>query len=103
MQHLDDCELTLFVDYLKSTLHRVTLPPLADRFEGHERMTRERHSIPYFLTPDPDTVVKCMEACKKLTGAPKYEPIEAGTYLTMRGKLQYETQPESTSASVAVA
>lgn len=89
--HKSLCELgaDAAADYLKSTLHRVTLPPLSDRFEGNDRMTRQRYSIPYFLTPDMDTLVECMEACKKVTGAAKYEPIKAGEYLQMRAKLQY--------------
>ncbi|THZ31551.1 thymine dioxygenase [Aureobasidium pullulans] len=90
MMNVGDMLMRWSNDYLKSTLHRVTLPRLSDRFEGEERLTRERYSIPYFLTPDMDTVVQCMDECKSLTGPPKYEPIKAGEYLTMRAKLQYE-------------
>lgn len=85
-----DLKLTTTTDYLKSTLHRVTLPPLSDRFVGQDRMTKERYSVAYFLTPDMDTVVQCMEECRKMTGAVKHEPIGAEDYLRMRAKLQYE-------------
>ncbi|THY36100.1 thymine dioxygenase [Aureobasidium pullulans] len=90
MMNVGDMLMRWSNDYLKSTLHRVTLPRLSDRFEGEERLTRERYSIPYFLTPDMETVVQCMDECKNLTGPPKYEAIKAGEYLTMRAKLQYE-------------
>ncbi|KAJ5221685.1 uncharacterized protein N7469_010572 [Penicillium citrinum] len=47
-------------DHLRSTSHRVTVPPSSDRFEGEDRMTRRRFSIPYFLSPDPESVIECI-------------------------------------------
>lgn len=79
--------LTLTLDYLRSTLHRVTLPPFQDRFTGGERMTRARYSIPYFLTTDPDLLIECLrfdEGCP-----PKYEPITQREYSAMRARMQY--------------
>jgi isopenicillin N synthase-like dioxygenase len=74
-------------DFLKSTLHRVGLPPLADRFEGDERMTRERYSIVYFCSTDPDLVIECL---RPDDGVPrKYEPITQREYGAMRARMQY--------------
>jgi len=76
-------------DYLKSTLHRVTLPPAADRFTGEERMTRARYSIPYFVSPDIDAVIECMKECAGDDNPVKYEPVVQKEYRLMRAKLQY--------------
>ncbi|KAJ5935417.1 Oxoglutarate/iron-dependent dioxygenase [Penicillium verhagenii] len=75
-------------DRLRSTSHRVTLPPLADRFEGKERMTRGRFSIPYFMAPDPDSVIECIPSCRGDEPA-KYEPITQAGYNQMRASMQY--------------
>lgn len=79
--------LLTMVDYLKSTQHRVQLPPLQDRYEGGERLTRARYSIPYFVTTDPDTVVECFAL--KDAGKPKYEPITQRDYAAVRARMQY--------------
>lgn len=79
------------VDTLKSTLHRVTLPPLANRIQGEERMTRERDSIVYFVGADPHAVVECLPACADGDNPPKYEPITQQAYCRMRSKVQYRS------------
>ncbi|KAJ5089526.1 hypothetical protein N7532_008210 [Penicillium argentinense] len=76
-------------DHLRSTSHRVTLPPLSDRFEGKQRMTRRRFSIPYFLSPDPDSVIACISSCMGSNEPPKYEPITQAGYNQMRASMQY--------------
>lgn len=76
-------------DHLRSTSHRVTLPPLSDRFEGEQRMTRRRFSIPYFLSPDPDSVVACIPSCMGIDEPAKYEPITPAEYNAMRASMQY--------------
>lgn len=75
-------------DHLKSTNHRVTLPPLSDRYEGSSRMTRRRFSIPYFLCPDPTSLIECIPSCMKDEPA-KYEPITQADYNRMRAAVQY--------------
>jgi isopenicillin N synthase-like dioxygenase len=69
------------------TQHRVTLPPLQDRFEGKERITKERFSIPYFLTTDPDELIECLEV--EDGEKPKYEPITQRDYNAMKASMQY--------------
>lgn len=76
-------------DYLKSTSHRVQLPPLEDRFTGPDRMTRARYSIPYFLTTDPDLVIECLRVDDDDQMPPKYEPITQRDYAAMRARMQY--------------
>ncbi|KAK5126190.1 hypothetical protein LTR08_005001 [Meristemomyces frigidus] len=85
-------------DYLKSTLHRVTLPPLSDRFDGAQRMTRARYSIPYFVSADPDSRVECLPTCTDAQHPVKYEPVTQRAYSKVRAKLQY---PKSKSVSAA--
>ncbi|KAJ6189395.1 hypothetical protein N7519_004303 [Penicillium mononematosum] len=74
-------------DLLRSTSHRVTLPPLPDRFKGTDRMTRRRFSIPYFMSPDSDSVIECIPCVGE--GAAKYEPITQADYNRMRASMQY--------------
>ncbi|RVX66388.1 hypothetical protein B0A52_09618 [Exophiala mesophila] len=74
-------------DHLKSTSHRVQLPPLQDRFTGASKMTRARYSIPYFLTTDPDLLIECLIADEN--HPPKYEPITQRDYAAMRARMQY--------------
>ncbi|PMD44766.1 putative UPF0676 protein [Hyaloscypha variabilis F] len=88
-------------DYLKSTLHRVTLPPAQDRYTGPERMTRARYSIPYFVSPDIDARIECMPECASESNPAKYEPVVQRDYRLMRAKLQYPdkgTQPVKATA-----
>lgn len=58
-------------DRYRSTPHRV----LAST-------TTHRLSIPFFVNPDPDTVVEPISTAA--TGAPRYQPIRAGDYLVAR-------------------
>lgn len=77
-------------DRLRSTNHRVRLPPLADRFKGPDRMTRDRYSIPYFMTTDRETVIECIPSCTTENEPPKYEPIKQVDYTRMRASMMYE-------------
>ncbi|KAH8759554.1 putative UPF0676 protein [Hyaloscypha sp. PMI_1271] len=47
-------------NYLKSTIHRVTLSPAPDRYTGADRMTRARYSTPYSVSLDIDARIECM-------------------------------------------
>ncbi|OJD17384.1 hypothetical protein AJ78_02514 [Emergomyces pasteurianus Ep9510] len=76
-------------DNLRSTSHRVTMPPLTDRFEGPNRMVRERFSIPYFIAPDPPSVIECLPTCTSASNPPKYLPITQGEYNRIRAMMHY--------------
>ena len=80
-------------DTLKSTLHRVTLPPKQDRFTGDERMTRARYSIPYFVAPEGATIVECLPECTDEKHAAKYQSIRWNDYMLMRASMSYEEKP----------
>ncbi|ODM22704.1 hypothetical protein SI65_00293 [Aspergillus cristatus] len=71
-------------DKLKSINHRVTLPPLSDRFDGENRMTRERFSIPYFVCGDTDALIECIPSCMSEKEPAKYEPTTVAAYHLMR-------------------
>jgi len=62
-------------DYLISTVHRVNLPPLQDRYSGEERMTRSRYSIPYFVSGRSETMIECLSTCINDANPPKYKPV----------------------------
>ena len=95
LDHLVDSYLP---DSLKSTLHRVTLPPLQDRFTGTERMTRDRYSIPYFLSPDSQSIVECLPACTDAEHPVKYPPLVQNDYRRMRAMVQYPKNVAKASA-----
>ncbi|KIK56896.1 hypothetical protein GYMLUDRAFT_1012315 [Collybiopsis luxurians FD-317 M1] len=68
-------------DTLKSTLHRVRAPP---RKESDNGVTKERFSIPYFISADRDKTIECLPGCFGPDKPKKYESINAGEYMNMR-------------------
>lgn len=60
-------------DVYRSTPHRVVGPEQGDRI-----------SIPFFVNPDPATVVECIPACISSDRPPAYGPVTAGEFLQMR-------------------
>ena len=85
-------------DTLKSTVHRVSLPPKQDRFTGDDRMTRARYSIPYFVSPKGESIVECLPSCTDKEHPAKYGAIKWNDYMLMRASMQYGTQEVTTSA-----
>jgi isopenicillin N synthase-like dioxygenase len=67
-------------DVYKSTPHRVVGPAKG-----------ERYSIPFFVNPDPATVVECIPTCVTQTNPCQYEPVSAGEFLAMR--IDTESEP----------
>ncbi|KAI0386722.1 Clavaminate synthase-like protein [Hypomontagnella monticulosa] len=88
-------------DFLKSTLHRVTLPPVQEETHVNGKLiTRPRYSIPYFVSPDPKAVIECLPVCTDEQHPIKYEPVIQEDYRRMRGRGQYaevSTAPISVS------
>ncbi|KAI1332766.1 hypothetical protein F5Y16DRAFT_418711 [Xylariaceae sp. FL0255] len=84
-------------DYLKSTLHRVTLPPppkdAPEVGTGSAAkipvMTSSRYSIPYFVSPDPTAMIECIPACASAQNPPRYPPVVQEDYRRMRARGQY--------------
>ena len=66
-------------DRWKSTIHRVVNPAQSSAQIHH------RQSIGYFLHPNFDTEVACLESCQGPNNPPRYAPIMAGEH--MREKL----------------
>ncbi len=98
--HFDHGLLTIsYADNLKSTMHRVGLPPRQDRFTGDVRMTRARYSIPYFVSPEGPTVVEVLPSCTDADHPAKYQPIRWNDYMLMRASMQYEDKPAPVEVS----
>lgn len=90
-------------DYLKSTLHRVTLPPvMKEQPEGGKGLTRARYSIPYFVSPDPESIIECLPACASGQNPAKYPPVLQDDYRKLRAKLQYSDKPDASAKTVTV-
>ncbi|KAI2470934.1 thymine dioxygenase [Annulohypoxylon bovei var. microspora] len=81
-------------DFLKSTLHRVTRPPVHANLQiDGKLMTRPRYSIPYFVSPDPKAVIECLSVCTNKKRPIKYEPVVQEEYRRMRARGQYAEAP----------
>lgn len=93
-------------DFLTSTLHRVTLPPLDETptspVPDADRIARERYSIVYFVAPEPDVVVECLPTCIDARNPAKYEPITQRDYGRIRAAYHYETKPSEVEATAMV-
>ncbi|WP_034410421.1 isopenicillin N synthase family dioxygenase [Derxia gummosa] len=57
-------------DRYRSTLHRVI-----------NRSGRERHSIPFFFTGNPDYLVRCLPTCLAAGAEPRYAPVTVEQHL----------------------
>ncbi|CAN6894351.1 unnamed protein product [Brassica oleracea] len=63
----------------RSTLHRV-MP-----------VRKERYSVVFFLDPNPDCNVECLESCCSKTCPPRFPPILAGDYIKERFRLTHDS------------
>lgn len=72
-------------DVLKSTLHRVTAPPV----DSSTGVSKERFSIPYFVSADKNRVIDALPGTFSEENPKKYEPITAGEYLDRRLNATY--------------
>ncbi|KAI0842569.1 thymine dioxygenase [Hypoxylon sp. FL0890] len=83
-------------DFLKSTLHRVTLPPIQDKPQVDGKLTtKPRYSIPYFVSPDPKAIIECLSVCMDENHPVKYEPVVQEEYRRMRARGQYAEAPSA--------
>jgi len=62
-------------DLLPATTHRVVNP---------DNDTTNRYSMPYFVHPNPDTVLSCIPSCRG--AGEKYPPINSHEWLMVRLK-----------------
>ncbi|CAG9988095.1 unnamed protein product [Clonostachys byssicola] len=76
-------------DELRSTLHHVRAPPAEETEGGKPRMTRERYSIPYFVSADNEKTIDCVPGCWGPDRPKKYEPVNCMEYLEMRLNATY--------------
>ncbi|KAL7932237.1 hypothetical protein V8C35DRAFT_307752 [Trichoderma chlorosporum] len=78
-------------DELKSTMHRVKAPPLATEGEEipEDKVTKERHSIVYFMGADLEKTVDCVPGCWGPERPKKYEPVNSMEYINMRMEALY--------------
>ena len=64
---------------LRSTPHRILADPHCD-----EEVASERYSIAFFCNPNKETMVECLPGCSSEDNPPKYKPVNANDYITMR-------------------
>ncbi|CAL1375898.1 unnamed protein product [Linum trigynum] len=62
----------------RSTLHRV-MPT-----------GQERYSMAFFMDPNPDCIVECLESCCSESCPPRFPAIRSGDYFTERFRLTYD-------------
>ncbi len=61
-----------------STPHRVANPP------GDRKGSARRQSIPFFLNPNAETVIECLEPFTRGGKTAKYQPITYGEYIALK-------------------
>jgi isopenicillin N synthase-like dioxygenase len=71
--NIGDCLMRWTNDVYVSTPHRVV-----------NRTAKERYSIAFFYDPNPDAIVETIPNCVREGDLPRYRPILAADYLTMR-------------------
>lgn len=69
-------------DVLKANPHQVVEPPNSNN-QG-QKMIPERYSIAFFCNANRDTMLECLQQCVSEERPPKYEPVKAFDYITMR-------------------
>ncbi len=76
-------------DRYKSTPHRVVGSASANNRSANDMVgsAGDRYSIPFFINPDPATVVECIPSC----GPGRYKPVTAGEFLISR--IDGDTEP----------
>ncbi|HEU0223150.1 MAG TPA: 2OG-Fe(II) oxygenase family protein, partial [Paracoccaceae bacterium] len=77
--NIGDCLMRWTNDIYVSTPHRVVNP------EGGER-----HSVAFFLDPNPDAIVACLPGCATADNPAKYPPIRGDDYLMSRLNPTYQ-------------
>lgn len=75
--NIGDCLMRWSNDVYVSTPHRVGPPP------------RLRHSIAFFLDPNPDALVSALPGCVPAGEAPRHPPITAAEHLRQRLEATY--------------
>jgi len=70
-------------DTLRSTRHRICLPDVNSAAGEGEWLLPRRFSVPYFLAPDWDVVVECLDTplCWGESRPKRYEPVRAWDYI----------------------
>ena len=89
---MSDDGLRVITDMLKSTLHRVVLPSNPSSLEINSdgvEATKSRHSVVYFVAPDPDTTIDCLPGCFDTVNPAKYTPMVFRDYCLMRAATMY--------------
>jgi isopenicillin N synthase-like dioxygenase len=76
-------------DRYVSNLHRV-----------FNKSGRERYSLPFFFSGNPDHVVRCLRACEEEDKGPKHEPIKVEDWMRGRYAATYETSDKTESDMV---
>jgi len=81
-------------DTLRSTRHHISLPDLNSAAGDGELLLPRRFSIPYFVAPDWDTVVECLDSplCWGDAKPKKNEPIRAWDYIVKSMEGGHETR-----------
>jgi isopenicillin N synthase-like dioxygenase len=71
--NIGDCLMRWTNDVYVSTPHKVVSP-----------RGRDRHSIAFFLDPDPDALVACLPTCAGPDRPARYQPVTGADYLRSR-------------------
>ena len=69
-----------------STPHRVANPP------SERKGSARRQSIPFFLNPNAEAMISCLEPFTRGGKTAKYEPISFGDYIALKTRQAFSTK-----------
>ena len=83
-------------DILRATPHQVLDDDPLDPDKEKSDRVPERYSIAFFCNANKDTSLECLPICQGPDRPPKYEPMNAFEYITMRLNSTIPVMPEAT-------
>ncbi|MCJ1352411.1 MAG: hypothetical protein MMC33_002395 [Icmadophila ericetorum] len=77
----------------RSATHRVTLPNHGEKLDAtSNKITPARYSIPYFVVPDENEMVRCFTSCILDERPLKFEPVTVTEYAADITRYQYKNK-----------
>ena len=86
-------KLSFIVGIFRSATHRVTLPNHGEKLDAtSNKITPARYSIPYFVVPDENEMVRCFTSCILDERPLKFEPVTVTEYAADITRYQYKNK-----------
>ena len=84
-------------DILRATPHQILDEDPLNQDAGKSERVPERYSIAFFCNANKDTSLQCLPVCQSPERPPRYEPMNAVEYITMRLSSTIAVMPPAAS------